>query len=586
MAEVTMVAALNAALRDALAGDPRTLVFGEDVGALGGVFRVTEGLQAEFGGERVFDTPIAEAGIAGICVGLAMAGWRPIAEMQFDGFSYPALDQVISHLAKYRERTRGRVGVPAVIRIPSFGGIRGKEHHGESPETYYVHTAGLKVVVPSTPLDAYRLLRRSIDDPDPVIFLEPKSRYWSKEDGDLTAEGPGIGRARVVREGGACVLIAYGAMVGRCLEAATALAADGIETTVLDLRSLVPLDVDGDRRRRPVDRTRGRRARGTAHPRDGRRDRGADRRGGVRPPRGAGRAGHGPGRAVPAGVARAALPPERRTDLERRPHGGGLLMAERVFTLPDLGEGLEEAIVSAWLVAEGDTVSLNQPFVEIETAKATVEVPAPFAGRVARLHVAAGETLAVGAPLATFEVEGGGGTGGRHAGSSSPASSVHPDVIGGDGSPASAPARPSVAATPAVRKLAKDLGVDLSMVSGSGPGGRSRARTSNELPANRRRVRRMRSRTGEHVWRVTVSTDVEAVPVSLTRRAIADRLSEVAAIPQVTTFRTVDCTALEAVRARLGRLASAGRRSSARRGVPGSSDAQRDLGRRPDPDLP
>ncbi|HET7929249.1 MAG TPA: transketolase C-terminal domain-containing protein, partial [Actinomycetota bacterium] len=243
MAEHTMVAALNAALRDALAADPRTLVFGEDVGALGGVFRVTEGLQAEFGRERVFDTPIAEAGIAGICVGLAMAGWRPVAEMQFDGFSYPALDQVISHLAKYRERTRGRVGVPAVIRIPSFGGIRGKEHHGESPETYYAHTAGLKVVVPSTPLDAYRLLRRSIEDPDPVIFLEPKSRYWSKEAGDLTVEGPGIGRARVVREGGACVLIAYGAMVGRCLEAASALAEGGIEAAVLDLRSLVPLDV-------------------------------------------------------------------------------------------------------------------------------------------------------------------------------------------------------------------------------------------------------------------------------------------------------------------------------------------------------
>jgi len=238
-----MVAALNAALRDALAGDPRTLVFGEDVGALGGVFRVTDGLQAEFGRERVFDTPIAEAAIAGICVGLAMAGWRPIAEMQFDGFSYPALDQVISHIAKYRERTRGRVGVPAVIRIPSFGGIKGKEHHGESPETYYVHTAGLKVVVPSTPLDAYRLLRRSIDDPDPVIFLEPKSRYWSKEEGHLSVDGLGIGQARIVREGGACVLIAYGAMVARCLDAAEVLAADGVETAVLDLRSLVPLDV-------------------------------------------------------------------------------------------------------------------------------------------------------------------------------------------------------------------------------------------------------------------------------------------------------------------------------------------------------
>jgi pyruvate dehydrogenase E1 component beta subunit len=244
MAELTMVAALNAALRDALAGDPRTLVFGEDVGELGGVFRVTEGLQAEFGRERVFNTPIAEAGIAGICVGLAMAGWRPIAEMQFEGFSYPALDQVISHLAKYRERTRGRVGVPAVIRIPSFGGIKGKEHHGESPETYFVHTAGLKVVVPSSPLDAYRLLRLSIDDPDPVIFLEPKSRYWSKETGEPTVDGPGIGRARTARDGGSCVVIAYGAMVTRCLEAAEVLSAEGIEVSVIDLRSLVPLDVE------------------------------------------------------------------------------------------------------------------------------------------------------------------------------------------------------------------------------------------------------------------------------------------------------------------------------------------------------
>ncbi|MFB3739612.1 MAG: alpha-ketoacid dehydrogenase subunit beta, partial [Candidatus Velamenicoccus archaeovorus] len=137
-----MVGALNRALRDALAGDPRTLVFGEDVGALGGVFRVTEGLQAEFGRDRVFDTPVAEAGIAGMCVGLALAGWRPIAELQFDGFSYPALDQAIGHLAKYRMRTRGRVPMPVVLRIPSFGGIRGKEHHGESPETYFAHTAG------------------------------------------------------------------------------------------------------------------------------------------------------------------------------------------------------------------------------------------------------------------------------------------------------------------------------------------------------------------------------------------------------------------------------------------------------------
>jgi 2-oxoisovalerate dehydrogenase E1 component subunit beta len=247
MAELTMVAALNAALRDALAQDQRTLVFGEDVGELGGVFRVTEGLQHEFGRERVFNTPIAEAGIAGMCVGLAMAGWRPVAEMQFDGFSYPALDQVISHIAKYRMRTRGRVGMPVVIRIPSFGGIKGKEHHGESPETYYAHTAGLKVVVPADALDAYRLLRLSIDDPDPVIFLEPKSRYWAKVDeeiDELTVGGPPIGEAVVhLPEGGDCTIVTYGAMRARCLEAARALADEGIGVRVIDLRSLVPLDV-------------------------------------------------------------------------------------------------------------------------------------------------------------------------------------------------------------------------------------------------------------------------------------------------------------------------------------------------------
>jgi 2-oxoisovalerate dehydrogenase E1 component beta subunit len=247
MAELTMVAALNAALRDALAGDERTLVFGEDVGELGGVFRVTEGLQREFGRDRVFNTPIAEAGIAGMCVGLAMAGWRPIAEMQFDGFSYPALDQVISHIAKYRMRTRGRVGMPVVIRIPSFGGIKGKEHHGESPETYYAHTAGMKVVVPADPPDAYRLLRLSIDDPDPVIFLEPKSRYWAKvehEIAELTVDGPPIGAAAVhLPEGNDCTIVTYGAMRARCVEAARALGDEGIGVRVVDLRSLVPLDV-------------------------------------------------------------------------------------------------------------------------------------------------------------------------------------------------------------------------------------------------------------------------------------------------------------------------------------------------------
>ena len=244
MAEWTMSGALNRALWDALVGDPRVLVFGEDVGVSGGVFRVTDGLQAEFGAARVFDTPISEAAIAGTAVGLCFAGWRPVIELQFDAFSYPALEQVIDHVAKMRMRTRGRVDLPITIRIPSFGGIKGKEHHGESPETYYVHTAGLKVVVPSSPLDAYRLLRRAVADPDPVVVLEPKARYWGKETGDLTADGPGIGEGRVLRDGDDLTVVTYGTMVARSLDAATVLADRGVGARVVDLRSLSPLDED------------------------------------------------------------------------------------------------------------------------------------------------------------------------------------------------------------------------------------------------------------------------------------------------------------------------------------------------------
>ena len=242
MREWTMSGALNRALYDALAEDPRVLVFGEDVGRSGGVFRVTDGLQAEYGEARVFDTPISEAGIAGAAVGLCFAGWRPVVEMQFDAFSYPAMEQVVDHVAKMRMRVRGRVDMSITLRIPAFGGIKGKEHHGESPETYYAHTAGLKVVAPSSALDAYRLLRQAIADPDPVIVLEPKARYWSKESGELASDGPGIGNARVLRDGENVTLVTYGAMVARVLDAAAVLADEAITARVVDLRSLSPLD--------------------------------------------------------------------------------------------------------------------------------------------------------------------------------------------------------------------------------------------------------------------------------------------------------------------------------------------------------
>jgi 2-oxoisovalerate dehydrogenase E1 component beta subunit len=239
---MTMVAALNAALRDALDLDERVLVFGQDVGRSGGVFRVTDGLQARFGATRVFDTPISEAGIVGAAVGLAFAGWRSVVEMQFDAFSYPALEQIIDHVAKMRSRTRGRVEMPITIRMPAFGGIKGKEHHGESPESYYAHTAGLKVVCPATPSDAYRLLRLAVADPDPVIVLEPKARYWAKAEAELTTDGPGIGEGTIVRDGDAATVFTYGAMVTRCLDAAATLTDEGLSLRVVDLRTLSPLD--------------------------------------------------------------------------------------------------------------------------------------------------------------------------------------------------------------------------------------------------------------------------------------------------------------------------------------------------------
>lgn len=243
MTTVTMGKALNTALRDALRDDNRVLVFGEDVGRLGGVFRVTDGLQVEFG-RRVFDTPLAESTIAGVAVGLAMKGFRPVIEMQFDAFSYPSFEQVTSHIAKYHTRTTGAAPMQIVIRIPFGGNIGAIEHHSESPETYYVHTAGLKVVAPATPADAYGLLTAAIRDPDPVIFLEPKSRYWMRQDVELPLPPLPLDRARVVREGTDATLVAYGPTVHVALAAAEAAAAEGASLEVVDLRSLAPLDMD------------------------------------------------------------------------------------------------------------------------------------------------------------------------------------------------------------------------------------------------------------------------------------------------------------------------------------------------------
>jgi 2-oxoisovalerate dehydrogenase E1 component beta subunit len=244
MAELTMVQAINAALADAMAADDRVVVFGEDVGHQGGVFRVTDGLQQRFGPERCFDTPLAESAIVGAAIGMALRGFRPVPEIQFDGFTYPAFDQIVSHLAKYRNRSGGLVSMPVTIRVPSFGAIGSPEHHSESTETYWVHTAGLKVVVPSGAADAYSLLLDSIECDDPVLFLEPKRRYWAREEVELGRSGHDFGSAVVRRSGAMVTVVTYGGLVATALEAAELATEEGWDLEVIDARILAPLDFD------------------------------------------------------------------------------------------------------------------------------------------------------------------------------------------------------------------------------------------------------------------------------------------------------------------------------------------------------
>jgi 2-oxoisovalerate dehydrogenase E1 component beta subunit len=239
---ITLAQALNTALHDAMEADDKVVMFGEDVGKLGGVFRITDKLQERFGDSRCFDTPLAESGIVGTAIGMAMYGYKPVVEMQFDGFTYPAFEQIVSHLAKYRNRSRGTVNLPVVVRIPYGGGIGAVEHHSESPEAYFAHTAGLKVVSPGTPSDAYSLLREAIEGLDPVIFFEPKRRYWLKEEAELPTKTEPIGRAVVRREGTTATLVGYGPMTRTCMEAAAAAEDEGWDLEVIDLRSLTPFD--------------------------------------------------------------------------------------------------------------------------------------------------------------------------------------------------------------------------------------------------------------------------------------------------------------------------------------------------------
>ena len=240
--ELSIAKAINAGLKRAMQRDSKVLMFGEDVAELGGVFRITEGLLDEFGPDRIFNTPIAEAGIVGTAIGLAMRGYKPVTEIQFDGFVYPAFDQITSQLAKLTYRSEGYLEMPVVIRIPFGGGIGAVEHHSESPEAYFAHTPGLRVVAPSNPNDAYWMIQQAIESRDPVVFFEPKRRYWQKGPVNLDTPPLPLHSARVLREGNQVTLIAYGPMVTTALQAAEIGAEEGVSIEVIDLRSLSPVD--------------------------------------------------------------------------------------------------------------------------------------------------------------------------------------------------------------------------------------------------------------------------------------------------------------------------------------------------------
>jgi 2-oxoisovalerate dehydrogenase E1 component beta subunit len=243
MSTLTMAKALNAGLRRALEADPKVVIAGQDVGKLGGVFRVTEGLQKDFGEHRVVDSPLAESGIVGTAVGMALRGYRPVCEIQFDGFVYPAFDQIVSQVSRLHYRSRGLLKMPIVIRIPYGGGIGAVEHHSESPEAYFCHTAGLKVVTCSNPVDAYWMIQQAVASDDPIIFFEPKRRYHERGDVDESATPAPLHSARVVRPGTDVTLITYGPMVKTCLDAAEAATEEGRDLEVIDLRTLSPLDM-------------------------------------------------------------------------------------------------------------------------------------------------------------------------------------------------------------------------------------------------------------------------------------------------------------------------------------------------------
>ena len=390
--------------------DAKVVLMGEDIGKLGGVFRITDGLQKDFGEDRVVDTPLAEAGILGTAVGLAMRGYRPVCEIQFDGFVFPAYNQIVTQVAKIHARSKGVLPMPIVIRIPFGGGIGAVEHHSESPEAYFAHTPGLKVVAVSNPVDAYWGIQQAIAHPDPIVFLEPKRRYWEKAEVDTDATPEPLFRSRVVRgwrrrhRAGLRPDGEDGAAGRRGRRGGGPVARGDRPAHRLAARPRPGLRV------RPPHRPLRRRPRGRRDPRPRRGDRRPRDRELLPLAGGAGAARRRLRHPVPAveagrGVPARPGPGARR----RRPLDGVLSMATKQFKLPDVGEGLTEGEILQWLVAVGDTVTVNQPLCEVETAKAAVELPSPYAGTVTELLFDAGTMVDVGTPIITIDVGGDGG---------------------------------------------------------------------------------------------------------------------------------------------------------------------------------
>ena len=416
MPQMNMIQALNSAMDIMLGRDPNVVILGEDVGFFGGVFRVTDGLQRKYGEHRVLDTPIAEGAIIGAAIGMGVNGLRPVAEVQFADYIYPACDQIFSELARLRYRSAGEFWAPVTVRTPCGGGIRGGQTHSQSPEAIFTHVCGIKVVMPCNPYDAKGLLISSIEDDDPVVFFEPKRLYNGPFDGDPNkpavpwsthpkGEVPDgyytvpIGKAEIVRKGAQLTIVTYGTMVYVCEAAARSL---GLDAEIIDVRTMVPLDVDTICT--SVKKT-GRCL--IAHEATRFSGFGAELSATIQEQcfwdsRGADPARRRLGHAVSARVRVGVFPGARARD--HRPQGrDGDAMTRYVFKMPDLGEGTVEAEIVAWHVKVGEHVNEDQVMAEVMTEKAAVEVPAPVTGRVVSMTGGPGDMIRVGAELIVFE---------------------------------------------------------------------------------------------------------------------------------------------------------------------------------------